>query len=77
MTGRPDASVQLIVQFRGPNQMETAVLASSSPPLVSDLLPSPWTFACRLRPGSKPLIQPLSFDLAEYDRRETVRIARP
>lgn len=66
---------QLIVQFRGPNQMETAVLAS----LITAARERSLSFTLDIRlPAAVELEgpgQPLSFDLAEHDRREAVRIA--
>ena len=70
---QPDA--QLIVQFTGSNQTETAVLAS----LIAAAHERALAFTLDIHlPTSAALPQtdrPLSFDLAEYDRRETVRVS--
>ena len=64
----------LIVHFREPTPTETAVLAS----LIAAACERSLTFSLDVRlpraPGLEATGQPLSFDLAEHDRRETVRI---
>ena len=74
-TGRsiqPEA--QLIVHFRGPTRTETAVLAS----LIAAARERSLAFTLDVRlptaPGLEATGQPLSPDLAEHDRRETVRV---
>ena len=70
---QPDT--QLIVQFTGSNQTETAVLAS----LIAATHERSLAFALDIHlPIAAVLPQadrPPSFDLAEYDRRETVRVS--
>jgi PAS domain S-box-containing protein len=65
----------LTVQFVGPNQTETAVLAS----LIAAARERSLSFSLDIRLPAPAVVEgsapPRSFDLAEYDRRETVRVA--
>ena len=73
---RPSASAEshLIVQFQGATQTETAVLAS----LIAAAHERSLAFTLEVRLQMAPVFQDagqaLPFDLAEHDRRETVRL---
>ncbi|HKT33669.1 MAG TPA: alpha/beta fold hydrolase [Nitrospira sp.] len=66
---------QLVVEFREPNQTETAILAS----LITAAHERSLTFTLDIRLSveapHKNADQVPSFDLAEHDRRETVRVS--
>ena len=65
----------LIIQFRDVNQTETAVFAS----LIAAARERSLIFTLDIRlpvaPGPREHAQPVSLDLVEHDRRETVRVA--
>ena len=66
--------IQLIVQFHGPNQTETAVLASLIAAAHERSLAFTLDIHLSIVSGVPESDRPLAFDLAEYDRRETVRV---